>query len=187
MKKQLEDLKKYLLSDKTEDATNHLVYPLFTSIFRTIRKESDAENLDIYIESRLGIELKTEYDDWLPGFYQVLHYRKKGMNFSAVCVIAHKFIGLWKLSSIPQFALDLADKASAHKAANEVGRSNARKTSKGQIVEIISSAAICLRKEDFEGLFSGDVNIRIAEFADSLKHLDSVRLQINPQNFIQII
>jgi len=187
MKKQLEQLKEYLLSDKTEDATNHLVYPLFTSIFGSIRKESDAEKLDIYIDAQLGIELKTEYDDWLSGFYQVLHYRKKGMNFSAVCVIAHKFIGLWKLSSIPQFVQDLADNADAQKAANEVGKSNARRTSKGQKIEILKSSTYCLKTEDFEGLFSGDINYRIAEFADVLKNLDSVRLQINPQNFIQKI
>jgi hypothetical protein len=189
MKKQLEQLKEYLLSDKSEKAIDYLVFPTFTSIFRknALRKESDAEGLDIYIEAQLGVELKTDPEEWLSGFYQVLHYQKKGMDFSAVCVITHKFIGLWKLSSIPQFVLDLADKANAQKAANEVGRINARKTSKGQKREIIKSATYCLRTDDFEGLFSGNIDYRIAEFADLLRNLDSVRLQVNPHNFIQKI
>ncbi|MCK4594383.1 hypothetical protein KAU45_07760 [bacterium] len=189
MKNHLEQLKEYLLSDSSEKAIDHLAFPLFKKIFgkKAFRKETDAEGLDIYIEAQLGVELKTEPEEWLSGFYQVLHYQKKGMNFSAVCVITHKFIGLWKLSSIPQFVLDLAEKANAQKAANEVGRINARKTSKGQKTEIIKSATYCLRTDDFEGLFKGDINYRIAEFADLLKNLDSVRLQINPQNFIQKI
>ncbi len=189
MKNYLEQLKEYLLSDKTEKATDYLVFPIFTRIFgkNAIRKESDAEGLDIYIEAQLGVELKTKPEDWLSGFYQVLHYQKKGMDFSAACVIAHNFIGLWKLSSIPQFALDIADKANAQKAASEIGGANARKTNKGQAAEIIRSATYCLRTDDFEGLFKADIDYRLAEFADLLKNLDSVRLQINPQNFIQKI
>jgi len=187
MKREIQQLKEYLLSEKSESATDHLVFPFFKAIFekKLFHKESDAEGVDIYIERQIGIELKTNYEDWLSGFYQVLQYKKKGKEFSAICVIAHKFIGLWKLKNIPQFALEIAEKTNAHKSATDAGRENSRKTNKGQQNEILKKADFLLKPEDFEGIFNLD--ICLSEFVDRLKNLESVRQQINPKNFINKI
>jgi len=194
MKREIEQLKEYLLparwsggSEKSESATDHLVFPFFKAIFgkKLFHRESDAEGADIYIERQIGIELKTNYEDWLSGFYQVLHYKKKGIEFSAICVIAHKFIGLWKVKDIPSFALDIANETNAFKSASDVGMKNARKTNKGQQNEILKASDFLLKPDDFEGIFN--IDICLSEFVDRLKNLESVRQQINPKNFIMKI
>jgi hypothetical protein len=99
--KELDHLKEYLLNPGTEKAKDHLVFPLFKKLFGSkFKKESDAVGADIYIEGKLLVELKSDYDDYLKGFYQALHYAKLGLTFSAVCVIVKRFVAVWKVSGI---------------------------------------------------------------------------------------
>ena len=187
MKKEVGLLKKYILSSRSEDSTDYLVEQFIRSVYGKFQKGSEAEGVDIYVEGRLAVELKTKPEDWLSAFYQVQHYRKKGQEFGAFCVIAHKFVGLWKVNDIPKFAADLAKKAAAKLPPNKVGPMNARKTNKGQQAEIINSAAFCITPEiiDKESLFKEDIDVLLAEFVDALKNVESRRQQINPRNFVQ--
>jgi len=186
MKKELNDLKQYLLSEGSESAKDHLIFPLFKKAFgaKNFQKQSEADGTDIYIKGRLVVELKTKFDDWLPGFFQALHYQKKGLNFSAVCVIAHRFVGLWKIDKIPDFAIALFKDADAQRAPNEIGVANARKTNKGQKNETLRNAYFLLFPNEFEGLF---LDGRLSEFIDKLGNLHSIRQQINPKNFVDKI
>ena len=126
--KELDQLKTYLTSNSSEDAKRQFVYPLFQKLFKkSFKTESDAEGADGYIEGKLLIELKSKNEDWLSGFYQGLHYLKKGLSFPNICVISNKFIGLWKINAIPEDLKKIADEADPLKAPNEVGRINANK------------------------------------------------------------
>ena len=187
MKKEVKLLKSYILSTRSEDATDYLVEQFIRAVYGRFRKGSEAEGVDIYVEGRLAIELKTKAEDWLSAFYQVQHYRKKGQEFGAFCVIAHKFVGLWKVNDIPPFAAELAKKADPKLPPNKVGPINARKTNKGQQAEIINSAAFSITPELIEedSLFKEDLDVLIAEFIDALKNVELRRQQINPRNFIQ--
>jgi hypothetical protein len=96
----IESLRDYITSSKNEDSKRHLVYDFFKEAFKgkKISFESDASRSDIYIEGQLVIELKGTFLDFIDGFYQALHYKKKGLAFSAICVITEQFIGLWKVN-----------------------------------------------------------------------------------------
>jgi hypothetical protein len=187
MKKEVKLLKDYILSSRSEDATDYLVEQFIRAIYGKFRKASEAEGVDIYVDGRLAVELKTKPDDWLSAFYQVQHYRKKGQEFGAFCVKAHKFVGLWKVNGIPAYAAELAKKADPKLPPNKVGPVNARKTNKGQQAEIINSAVFCITPEiiDKDSLFKEDIDVLLAEFVDALKNVESRRQQINPRNFIQ--
>ena len=140
MKKELTQLKKYLTGTESENASSHFVYPFFQKTFRNdkFKRESEASGADIYIEGRLVVELKTKEEDWIQGFYQALHYNKKGLSFSALCVISHNFIGLWRLEKLPSFVNDIIANSDPNKSANEIGRINANKTNKGQQKDILN-------------------------------------------------
>ena len=186
--KELESLKQYILSESSEKATDHLVFPLFKKLFgKKFLKESDAEGADIYIEGKIVIELKSSQKDYIQGFYQALHYEKKGLSFSAIGVITHNFVGIWKVSSIPEFAKVLVRTANPIKPANEIGRINARKTRIAQRKEIIDSAVFQFNLTKEDDLFTETNFSALNQFVQVLKNLDSERLQINPTNFIQKI
>ncbi|MBK8396311.1 MAG: hypothetical protein IPL26_13905 [Leptospiraceae bacterium] len=188
MIKEVADLLKYVKSESSERANDHLIFPLFRKVFfkDSFKKENDASGADIYIEGRIIVELKTNHDDWCSGFFQALHYQKKSLNFSSVCVISHNFIGLWKLNDIPDFAIDLYKKAEAVKAASEVGIKNSKSVNIGQKKEILGKALFLLDRDSIEQneLY---INAELSEFVDTLQNLDSVRQQINHQNFINKI
>ncbi len=188
MIKEVADLLKYIKSENSEKANDHLIFPLFKKVFSkdTFKKESEASGADIYIEGRIIVELKTNHDDWCSGFFQALHYQKKSLNFSSLCVISHNFIGLWKLNQIPDFAIDLYKKAEASKPASEIGLKNSKSINNGQKKEILEKAFFVLDKDSFEQneLY---INVLLSEFLDKLQNLDSVRQQVNPQNFINKI
>ena len=77
MENELKQFEKYLLDPGTENAKDHLVFPLFQKLFPgKLKKQSDAEGADIYIEGKLLVELKSDADDFIAGFYQGLHYAK---------------------------------------------------------------------------------------------------------------
>jgi hypothetical protein len=186
--KEVADLLKYVKSESSERANDHLIFPLFKKVFLkdSFKKENDASGADIYIEGRIIVELKTNHDDWCSGFFQALHYQKKNLNFSSICVISHNFIGLWKLNQIPDFAIDLYKKTEASKAASEVGIKNSKSVNVGQKKEILENAIFLLDKKKFEQneLY---INADLSEFVERLQNLDSVRQQINHQNFINKI
>jgi len=185
METELKQLEKYLFDPGTENAKDHLVFPLFQKIFPgKLKKQSDAEGADIYIEGKLLVELKSDADDVFDGFYQALHYSKKGLAFSAICVIARKFVAIWKVNKIPDFAKKLWSEADASLAANDVGVNNAKATNKGQKGQILKSAIYTLVETDLEGLFKGNYDTRLNEFVLLVKNLDAERLLIRPENFI---
>jgi hypothetical protein len=189
MEHELKELQKYLLSESKETAKDHLVFPLFQKLFKDkFSKQTDAERADIYIEGQLVVELKSKTDDWVAGFYQALHYAKFELSFSSICVIAHKFIAVWKVKDIPAFAKKLYVDSDAQKSPNETGRINANKTSKAQRGEILRTAAFCVLPDDIEGLFAKeDILTELREFVQVLKNLDKNRIQIGPHNFIDKI
>jgi hypothetical protein len=185
-KTELDDLREYLTNPGTENAKDHLAFPLFQKLFGAkFKKQSDASGADIYIEGKLLVELKSDSDDYLQGFYQGLHYAKLGLTFSAVCVIAEKFLAVWKVNSIPDHAKKLSAEADAMIPPNIIGATNANRTNKAQQNEILKSAIFKLTPQDFEGFFSKDFDVSLPEFIQVLKNLDAERIQINTHNFIE--
>jgi len=187
---ELDGIRQYITSDLNEDAKRPLVYPLFKALFPDkFKVESNAASADIYIKGELVVELKTRYDQWLEGFYQALHYSKKGLSFSSICIITKDFIGLWKLNEIPDFAKKLSMKSDAQTASNEIGIINAKKTSKAEQLEIVKSAFFRINAKDYDNLFSPmkSTAIDLSEFLKVLKNLDSNRIQINTYDFIDHI
>lgn len=184
MNKELIDLKKYLTSGSSENSKDHLIFPLFRRLFPSnkFKKQADAAGADLFIEGRLLIELKTKHNDWLSGFYQALHYQKKGLSYSAVCVISQEFIGLWHLNALPTGALKLAAAADANLAPNVVGVRNAGKTNNALAQQILDSARFL-----FDQSLTLYVDNQLFEFEDALKNIDEQRNQINPENFLRKI
>jgi len=187
LKKEIDLLYEYVTGKGTEKSTDFLVFPLFRKLFSNkFSKETDAQGADIYINGQLVIELKTKKEDWLPAFYQALDYGRRGITFSAVSVITHNFIGLWRLENIPEFALELIENADTNQPPSQIGAINARNTKKYQEQEIIGSG-FCINESDLKGLFAANEKLPLYEYVDALNNLNSVRQQINPQNFIRKI
>ena len=188
MENELKQFEKYLLDPGSENAKDHFVFPLFQKLFPgKLKKQSDAAGADIYIEGKLLVELKSDADDFLAGFYQGLHYAKLGLAFSAVCVVAQKFVAIWKINSIPDFAKKLSAEADVNKAPNDIGVKNARATSKAQKAELLKAAVFKLDATDLEGLFKKNYATELHEFVQMLRNLDAERVQINRHNFIDHI
>ncbi|RYE52486.1 MAG: hypothetical protein EOP48_16410, partial [Sphingobacteriales bacterium] len=138
---ELDGIRKYITSNSNEDAKRPLIYPFFKKLFgEKFRIESEAEGADTYIKGELLVELKTRQDQWLQGFYQALHYSKKGLSFPAICVLTKDFIGLWKLNDLPLFVKKILANSDAQKAPNDVGMINARRTTKGEAIDILKNA-----------------------------------------------
>ncbi|MBW8050573.1 MAG: hypothetical protein FVQ77_09585 [Cytophagales bacterium] len=189
--KGLEGIKQYLQSDKNEDAKRDLIFPLFRKLFGDkFHKESDAEGADTYIEGQLLIELKSHQHQWLDGFYQGLHYLKKGLSFRTLCVMTKDFLAFWKVNDIPEIAKKLSGEADAQKASSEIGKTNANKTNKAQKSAILKSNVFRIYLKEYEDdLFADEKSITydLFEFLNVLKNLDSERIQINRHNFINAI
>ncbi len=185
---ELDQFRDYLLNPGGEKAKDYLTFPLFKKLFGIkFKKESNAEGADIYVEGKLLVELKSGLDDWRKGFYQALHYAKKGLSFSAVCVVAQKFVAIWKVNSIPDYAKRLSAEADASAAPNDIGVQNARRTTKAQATEILNTTYFRLLPQDLEGLFKRDFDTALPEFVQALKNLEAERIQINTHNFIDHI
>jgi hypothetical protein len=186
MNEELKQFGEYLSNPGSENAKDHLVFPLFKKLFgNKFKKQSDAEGADIYIEGKLLIELKSA--DFLKGFYQALHYAKKGLTFSAICVVSRKFVAVWKVNSIPDHAKRLSAESNAVSAPNAVGLLNAKHTTKPQANEILKTCVFKLDEVDLEGLFTKNYDTSLNEFVQVLKNLDAERVQINTHNFIDHI
>ena len=190
---EIKDFKKYLYSESNEDAKRPLLYPLFKKLYKERFKiESDACGADVYIEGQIIVEAKTHYSDWLDGFYQALHYHKKhGLVYSVIVVIAHKFVGIWRLNKMPEFAVILAHTSDAQIAPNVTGKENARKTAQLNKKLIKESAIYWLEPKDLEGsYFAGEAKsivFELHEILSILKHPGVERLQMNTRNFIDHI
>jgi len=190
---EINKLKAYLYSESNEDAKRPLLYPLFQKLYKEKFKiESDACGADIYIEGQIIVEAKSHYSDWLDGFYQALHYHKKhGLVYSVIVVIAHKFVGIWRLNKMPEFAVILAHTADAQIAPNVTGRENARKTAQLNKKLIKESAIYWLEPKDLEGsYFAGEAKsivFELHEILSILKNPGVERLQMNTRNFIEHI
>lgn len=182
-------LARYITSDTPESSKSHFAKQYFDQLFKgQVTNEALAGGADIYIAGRLVVELKNKQQDWLAGFYQALHYGKRGLSYNSVCVIAHRFIGLWRLEAIPSKAMEIARQAGPILAPNEAGVDNARKTNKALQRDILLAASY-----RFDNL--GDAGDDFAQgtthaafaLTKHLRNLETGRIQINPNNFISVI
>ena len=188
LENELKQFEEYLLKPGLEKAKDYLVFPLFQKLFgNKFKKEGDAEGADTYIEGKLVVELKSDPADVIAGLYQALHYAKLGLTFSAVCVVAQKFVAIWKVNKLPDFAKKLSAEADARTAPNTIGVLNARKTSKAKARQIKLAADFILESKDLEGLFEKSHSAALNEFVQVLNNLDAERIQINTRNFIDHI
>ncbi|MCD4695675.1 MAG: hypothetical protein K8S16_05475 [Bacteroidales bacterium] len=182
----LETLKEYILSPKPEEQKRHLIYQYFSELFPKSFHEEKRKS-DIYIDGQLVVETKSHAVDFLEGFYQALHYRKKGLSFSAVCVIAHKFIALWRTDDIPDFAYKIANNSDPMKPAREMGVINAKKTGKTKKEIIRKKSSFILMPGDFEATLFQPTIIELFEFQKMVLNLEARRLQVDSRNFIETI
>ncbi len=189
---ELDKFKEYLKSESSEKSRQHNLYPLFQKLFKDKFKiEGDAKGADIYVEGLLIIESKSIFPQWLEGFYQALHYQRKfGLSYNTIIVVAHKYVGIWKLNKLPEYATILAHTANVQLAPNVVGKENARKTNAANKLEIKNAAFYWLEPKELEGdIFAGARNLTVESFEilKILNNLDSDRIQINTHNFIDAI
>jgi hypothetical protein len=203
----IEELKKfrnYLLDDSNEDAKRKDFYPLFEKLFgEKFKTESNAKGADGYVDGKIIIECKTNYSDWLAGFYQAMHYQKKfGLAYSMIIVLAHKFIGIWKINKIPENVFLIAYNSNPQKAPNQVGRENARETKTADKNELIEEAEYFLPPKKFDRIFyklelaksnlmDGSplygIEYILYDVLGKIKNVDIERQQIDADNFINQI
>ncbi|GEM54951.1 hypothetical protein FB1_11720 [Flavobacterium branchiophilum NBRC 15030 = ATCC 35035] len=191
---ELRSLQKYIESNENEDAKRQLLYPLFTKLFKdkfSIESGKNTHGADGYVEGQIIIEAKTNYTQWLDGFYQALHYKKKfGLSYNSIMVIAHEFCAIWKIKNLPEFAVVISNTADANMAPSTIGKENARKTAKTNMLLIKEAAQYWLEPKDLKGeLFQGKKSLitETYEILKALTHLDSERIQVNKHNFIHAI
>ncbi len=189
---ELEYFKKYLRSTDNEDARRPLLYPLFKKLFSDKMKiESAACGADVYIDGQLIVEAKTDFSQWLEGFYQALHYQKKyALAYHTVMVVANEFIGIWKLNKLPELVTILSKTSDAHTAPNEIGRLNAKRTAPQLKRQIQEAAFYWLSPKDLVGdIFDNAKNLTTEGFQilKILRNIDSERQQIGIHNFISCI
>ncbi len=184
---ELDKFREYLRSESSEKSRQHNLYPLFHKLFKDKFKiENDAKGADIYVEGQLIIESKTDFSQWLEGFYQALHYHKKfGLTYNTIIVVAHQFVAIWKLNKLPEYATILAHTANAQLAPSAVGKDNARKTTNANKTEIKNASFYWLEPRDLQG--DRNITTESYEILKILNNLNSDRLQINTHNFINTI
>jgi hypothetical protein len=191
---ELRSFQKYIESNENEDAKRQLLYPLFTKLFPnkfSIESAKNTHGADGYVEGQLIIEAKSNFTQWLEGFYQALHYKKKfGLSYNSIMVIAHEFCAVWKIKDLPEYAVIISNTCEANLAPSIIGKENARKTSKANAVEIKDKAQYWLEPKDLKGELFKERKSLITETYEILKvlnNLDSERIQVNKHNFIHTI
>lgn len=187
--KELAGVREYLTNESNEDAKRKFVYPLFNKLFgEAFKTESDAEGADGYVAGKFVVELKSKPQDWVGGFFQAMHYEKKGLSFPTVIVLCQDFIAVWRLERIPEFAVILAHTTLASLAPNEAGKDLARRVNKAQAQEILDSAIFKMDSKDIaEAKKDLRFTLEIYNFLQILNNLDANRIAINPMNFIETI
>lgn len=130
------------------------VREFFRQIFKDqFLYETDANGADGYVRGKLVVEFKGVHEDWLAGFYQALHYGRYGggkgepLGYTHVVVLAYGFIGLWRITTIPEFAKRLANQTPPLVAPHQAGADNARRTRSKAEQQAILDAALFLFKE----------------------------------------
>ena len=203
---EMKSLTQYLIDNSTENAKRPLLYPFFRKLYDDKFKiENDAKGADGYVEGVFILETKTDYSDWLSGFYQALHYHKQsGLVYQLVFVIARKFVGIWRVNQIPEHAFLLYHAASPMDAPNRVGKENARKTPQHVKKEIEETALYFIEPKRFDKIlqkneaisfgFDGKNNFPLFgidflwyEVKKILTETNAGRIQIDTQNFINQI
>ena len=180
----------YITDPSPENAKADYVREFFRQLFKDqFDIEANASGADGYVKNRLVLELKGTHDDWLPGFYQALHYAKKGLGFAHVTVLANHFIGLWRVNKIPDLAKRLARDVPPLLAPNEAGRENARKTPKADQAAILASADFLYNERHPERLtdFAKGPTFAASYYLSSLRNLDKERIPITLSTFLQEI
>lgn len=189
---ELQHFTDYVRSELNEDAKRHLLYPLFKKLYKDKFKiESNAFGADVYVEGYLLVEAKTNYTQWLDGFYQGLHYQRKfGLAYTTIMVVAHKFVGIWKVKGLPEHAIVYSQTADLTKSPSDTGKILSRKTTTALKKEIQAAAFYWLEPKDLDFDLSPNAKSLITESYQVLKILknpESDRLQINSHNFIAAI
>ena len=84
-------LTQYLTITSSEKAKQPLLYPFFRNLYHEkFKVETDAQGANGYVEGVFILETKSDFSDWLPGFYQALHYQKRfGLAYQLILVIAY--------------------------------------------------------------------------------------------------
>lgn len=181
--KELAGVKKYLLSPESEAAKRNAIDSYFKKLFpKEYKVETDAERADIYIVGKLVVELKSKKNDWLSGFFQALHYAKRGLSFNSICVISNGFLGFWRIPEIPEFARKLANESDEKVASSKMGPINAGKIKNQSERNAILKSASCQINGD-DTLF---IDVLLSDFDTLLHNLDESRIQIR-YNFINAI
>lgn len=202
----LELFQQYLKSQSSEKSKNHLLYPLFQKLAvelaakpqqklsakELLKIENDAFGADIYLVGQLIVEAKTSKDQWLDGFYQALHYQRKfGLTYNTIMVVAHKFVAIWKLDKLPEYAIILKNTANPAHAPNVVGKENAKRTTNQNARDIKAAATYWLEPKDIDGTVVQTVvkslTFEVFEILKLLRNLESNRQQVNTHNFIDAI
>lgn len=183
----------YINSNESENAKTAGVRQFFAQVFGkdNFTYESAANSADGYVKGRLVVELKTKHEDWLPGFYQALHYQKRGLGFAHVAVITHRFIGLWRLDKLPETARIFSHQALPLLAPNEVGRELAKKTTKAlrqQILDAAQDGGFLFNhlKDDIDDR-AKSATIACFGFLQKLRYLDQHRVPVMPESFLATI
>ncbi|MBO7497210.1 MAG: hypothetical protein J6T98_11725 [Salinivirgaceae bacterium] len=183
LSKELNGVKKYILAPESEAAKRYEIDSYFKKLFpKQYKVETDAERADIYIVGKLVVELKSKTEDWLKGFYQALHYAKKGLSFNNICVITHDFLGFWRIANIPEFARKLAADSDETISASSMGPINAGKTKSSELKNQILKSATCL----ISGSDTLLIDILLLDFDTLLQNMEDSRIQIR-YNFINAI
>ena len=187
MPNHLESLQEYFNSNSSESSKEQSLFRFFQKLFPNYKVQTDARNADGYVEGKLLVELKSDQKQWLSGLFQGLHYSKKGLSFENILVMSQNFIGIWQIAKLPEFVLEIAKNSEPQLAPNKAGVQNAKKITKSQHAEILSSTLFLLTKENTEDLFRGGFHTELNELVNILKNLDSGKIQVNPRNFIGTI
>ncbi len=187
-----EGLRKYIESASNERSKQHHLYPIFKKMFKDKMKiEDEAKGADVYIEGQLIVESKSNESQWLAGFFQALHYQKKfGLSYTTIMVIAHQFVGIWKVDQIPEYAVILAHTTDSQLAPSKAGTENQKKVNAQNKLDIHRSSQYWLDSKALkQGIFDGGKSLHKEVFAirQILNNLDSTRVQINPMNFIDAV
>ena len=193
-------LTQYLTSTSSEKAKQPLLYPFFRKLYDDkFIVETDAKGADGYVEGVFILETKSDFSEWLAGFYQALHYQKRfGLAYQLILVIAHKFVGIWRVNQIPEHAFLMAHTAAPYKAPSLVGKENATKTPAPAKKEIEETALYFIDPKRFDKIhqkneaisfdFSGNPRFGIEffwhEIASILRNHKAGRMQIDTHNFI---
>lgn len=191
---ELKLLQKYIESDENEDAKRPLLFPLFAKLFKnkfTSETATGTFGADGYVEGQLIIEAKTNHSQWLEGFYQALHYKHKyGLSFNTIMVVAHNFVGIWKIKNLPECAVILANTTEAFIAPSAIGKLNASKTNASEKILIKEASQYWLDPKDLKGELFRDKKSLISEtyaIKDLLLNLESSRVPTTIHNFISRI